>query len=425
MIRKINYLLSAYPAISHTFFISEIRHLRSRGFDIDVSSINDCDRTDGELTQIEREEKSHTFYIKSAGAATIGLAHLGAIFLSPRGYFRALAYAFSLAKGGPLSLVYRLFYFIEAIVLTQRMKATGARHLHVHFGSEVATVALIAKKAGNFSFSLTIHGSDEFYDAPGYHLKEKIQQSDFIFCISHYTRSQLMRLSDYSQWHKLVFAPLGIDPDRFLPEKRNRSSNQVNILCVSRLNAAKGLHLLFHAFAHLVAGNPLLRLTLVGDGEQKASLSELAMSLGIHQYIDFAGAINQDQITQYYARADVFCLPSFAEGVPVVLMEAMASGIPCVTTRITGIPELIRDNEDGLLVTAGDIDSLELALGRLVSSRVLRESLGISARKRVIDKYNLTKNFDILSQHFLTQLDALDKPATNEPDFQKRIEHHG
>lgn len=406
--KRITYLVSHYPAISLTFILNEVRYLRSRGQAIDVCSINDSDRSDNALTAVERSERDGCFYVKSSGVAAITMAHVAFLLNSPLRYLRGLSSAFRLAGGSPHQLAYRLFYFAEAVVVARRMQQTGSRHLHVHFGSEVATVALLVKAVAPITLSLSIHGSDEFYDAPGYHLTRKIEAADFIFCISHYTASQLMRLSPSHQWHKITVAPLGVDVQMFSPPSTHGETGTLNLLCVGRLNAAKGIHLLLQAMATLRRDFKALQLTLVGDGEERASLETLAEWLGISDCVVFSGAVNQDHILPYYQQADVFCLPSFAEGVPVVLMEAMAMEIPCVASRITGIPELIDDGEDGLLFTAANVQALTTALRRLLDDPSLRARLGERARRKVVARYNRDVNFNALARHFEARLDALD-----------------
>lgn len=408
---KLTYLISRYPATSHTFILNEIRSLRTHGLVINQVSINDPDQPAERLTQVEREEKRSTFYLKSAGPARILAGCLRTVMMAPGNSMRSFFKALKLSAGSPREMLYRLAYLLEAMVVVDQMRRNGNRHLHVHFGSEVATVALLAKELAPITLSLTIHGPDEFYNAPGFHLAEKLAAADFIFCISHYAASQLMLLSAPENWDKLVVAPLGVDVDRFTPASGVRESEQLNILTVARFSAAKGLHVLLHAFAKLASKTslPPLHLTLVGDGEYRGSLEALAKELGISESVEFAGAKNQDEILAYYQHADVFCLPSFAEGVPVVLMEAMAMEVPCVSSRITGIPELIEDGVDGLLATAANVDSLVDALQRLLKSPDQRQQLGRAAREKVLTKYNRDRNFEYLARSFGRRLKATEK----------------
>ncbi len=414
---KTTYLLSSYPAVSHTFFLTEIRALREQGLDVDVISINDCDRPNERLTALERQEKANTFYLKSSGLRRVLGAHLKTVLHAPLRYLRALGYALALADGSPRMLLYRLFYFLEAVVVIQHMRRTGSRHLHVHFGSEVATVALIAKQLEPITLSLTIHGSDEFYNVSAYHLDRKIKAADFIFCISHFTASQLMRLTDYEDWDKIQVSRLGIDVEKFTPSAPGvKLHDDINILCVSRLTLSKGLHLLLQACAPLMQKFPQLTLTVVGDGEQRASLQRLAARLKIEDRIHFAGAVNQDQILPYYRQADIFCLPSFAEGVPVVLMEAMAMALPCVTSCINGIPELIEDGHNGRLVSAADAQALQMALNELIADPEKRQRIGQAARETVVARYNRDTNFAMLARRFSERLAACEHPGQPHPD---------
>jgi glycosyltransferase involved in cell wall biosynthesis len=215
-----------------------------------------------------------------------------------------------------------------------------------------------------------------------------------------------MHLSPPSQWHKFEICPLGVDPERYLPVRRSLSARPFTILCVGRLTPAKGQQILIEACRHLHQCGRQLRLVLVGSGPDEARLKAAVAANGLEQVVRFTGALNQAEVRAWYARADAFALASFAEGIPVVLMEAMASAIPCVSTRITGIPELIRDGEDGLLVTPSDTDELAAALARLMDDAPLRHYLGRSGRARVQQKYSLTRNVERLGGVFAARLGA-------------------
>jgi glycosyltransferase involved in cell wall biosynthesis len=251
-----------------------------------------------------------------------------------------------------------------------------------------------------FGYSITVHGPDEFYDAPGHYLAQKIEAADFVICISSFARSQLMKLSPYEHWKKLLVSPLGVDPELFLPRPERPSPEVFEMLCVGRLTPAKGQHLLIDAVERLGQQGLKVRLHLVGNGPDEASLRAHAALSAFRESIVFEGAVNQDRIRALYGAADLFCLPSFAEGIPVVLMEAMAMEIPCVTTRITGIPELIRDGVDGLLVAPGDVDALVEALTLLIENQGLRKRLGQSGRARVLEGYDLRRNVERLAALF-------------------------
>jgi glycosyltransferase involved in cell wall biosynthesis len=286
------------------------------------------------------------------------------------------------------------------------MQARGLRHLHVHFATAAANVGLILKHSQGIGLSLTVHGPDEFYDAAGEWLGEKLRAADFVICIGRFARSQVMKLSPASHWHKFDICPLGVDPERYAPRRREATGEPFTILCVGRLTPAKGQRILLDAALRLAQAGRDFRLVMVGSGPDADDLQAAAHESGLNGKVTFTGALNQDEVSHWYAQADAFALPSFAEGIPVVLMEAMASGVPCVTTRITGIPELIRDGQDGLLVTPSDSDELATALARLMDNPELRERFAAAGRARVRDQYDLERNVTRLGDVLARRLAA-------------------
>jgi glycosyltransferase involved in cell wall biosynthesis len=289
-------------------------------------------------------------------------------------------------------------------MLARWMSAHRLTHLHVHFATAAANIALFLKQVYRVSVSMTIHGPDEFYDVPGEKLIEKIATADFLVCIGRFARSQLMKLAPSDQWGKFEICPLGVDVASYNPEREERAGKPFTILCVGRLTPAKGQHILIDACATLRDWGRNFRLVVVGTGPDEQSLKASVAEKNLDQQVVFTGAQNQDEVRAWYRESDVFALPSFAEGIPVVLMEAMASGVPCVTTRITGIPELIRDGIDGLLVTPSD--SLELAdtLSLLIDDPELRREFGEGGRARVREEYDLSRNVARLGRIFRARL---------------------
>ena len=403
---RLAYLVSRYPAISHTFILREVLRLRERGLAIAVASINLPDQPLERLTAVDRAEAGLTYYVKQHGWRGALIAILAALATQPTGFFRGLGFAFKLGGADLKKLTYRLFYFIEALMIGRWMARQGLTHLHVHFATPAATVALIATRIFPITFSMTVHGPDEFYDAPGYNLPEKIAGARFICCIGQYARSQLMKLSQPNHWDRLEITPLGVDPDQFTPRPFRPDPQPFELLCVGRLTPAKGQAILLAAVAQLVREGHEVRLRLVGDGPDRAMLERETTRQGLGERVVFEGAVNQDRIRELYAAADVFVLASFAEGIPVVLMEAMAMTIPCVTTFITGIPELIRDGQDGLLVAPSDVAGLAAAIARLMEDGALRQRLGEAGRVRVCEKYDLHRNIERLATVFRRRLGA-------------------
>jgi glycosyltransferase involved in cell wall biosynthesis len=397
---RLAYLLSRYPAISHTFLLNEIRTLRDLNFDIAIASINSCDRPRSVLGGIERTEEEATFYVKRAGVWRALWAFADALVRRPLGLLRGLLFVIRLGGAG-----IRFFYLIEALMVGQWMRERGLSHLHAHFGVAVSTVAMIAARTFPVSVSFTIHGPDEFYDVRKYYLAQKIETASFVFCIGAFARSQLMMLSPANQWNKLLVSPLGVDPRKFNPQRRRKTGGgPVEIVCVGRLVSAKGQHVLMAAFRQLVREGRNVRLRLVGDGPDRINLERIAAQEELRGLVAFEGAVEADRVRCILENADIFALPSFAEGIPVALMEAMAMEVPCVSTAITGIPELVRSETDGILVAPADEDQLAASLARLIDDPDLRERLGRAGRRRVAENFNLHRNVEKLAEMYRCRL---------------------
>ena len=398
------YLTSQYPMLSMIFVLREIVQLRRSGLRIETASISAPDRAPDAMTAEERGEAARTYAVKSHGLSGAVAGHLSALVAHPAGYLRGWALAFRLARLDVRRLAFNLAYFTEALMVGRWMHAKALRHLHVHLMSQPATVGMFVKRVFGVGLSITVHGPDEFYDAPGQYLSEKVEAADFVCCISHYARSQLMRLSPVEHWSKLVVCRLGVDPQVFQAASKADHASPFRILCVARLTPAKGQHLLIDAVARLSAEGREVHLHIVGAGVDRESLERHVARLDVARQVSLEGAVNQDRIRAFYAMADAFCIPSFAEGIPIVLMEAMAMQIPCVTTHITGIPELIRHGVDGLLVAPSDLDGLVDALASLIDDPDLCRRLGASGRLRVIEHYDLAANVELLAQQFGTRV---------------------
>jgi glycosyltransferase involved in cell wall biosynthesis len=398
------YLVSSYPALSMTFVLREVLHLRRLGLQIDVASINVPDRPPERMTAVEREELPKTYYVKGHGYTGAAIAHLKALALHPGGYGRGLLLAMRLARFDGERLLRNLAYFTEALMVGCWMRQVNKKHLHVHLASQAATVGLFVRRMFRCGFSITLHGPDELYNVESHYLREKVHAADFICCISNYARSQLMLLSAPECWDKLVVCSLGVDTADFAPVGLKKRSDAFEVLCVGRLVPAKGQHILIEAVGRLAAQGQRIRLRLVGDGVDRISLQSLADGIGGSSLVIFEGAANQDRVRELYRGADLFCIPSLAEGVPVVLMEAMAMEIPCVSTHITGIPELIASGYDGLLVAPGDVNGLVEAISLLMGDDTLREKMAKAGRAKILAKYDLSRNVEALSAVFAEHL---------------------
>ena len=386
---RLAYLLSQYPAVNHVFMLREIRQLRQQGFQIQVASIRGPDRPPEAMTEVEREEARSTHYIKDASLLEVIQAHAVTLASRPLGYLRGLCVALRGAGPAPRKLLSRLLYFAEAVVAGQWMRRNRLSHVHTHYSSGVA---LIVARTFPVTMSATFHGPAEFEDPAGFQLAEKIGASLFSCAISFYGLSRLVYASAHSEWPKLEATPLGVDIAEFSPRPFRENPLVFEILSVGRLAPVKGQQVMIAAVDTVVKEGRRIRLRLAGDGPDRAELEREVAYRGLSRVVIFEGNLNQDRLRAVYRASDAFVLSSFGEGLPVVLMEAMAMEIPCIATWIAGIPELIRDGVDGLLVAPGDVRSLAKAIIRLMSDAELQRRLGRSGRKRILEGYEVITN---------------------------------
>jgi colanic acid/amylovoran biosynthesis glycosyltransferase len=410
-IPKIAYLCTRYPAVSHTFVLREVNALRRLGVEIATFSVRRA-APEHMLAEADRIAAESTYAILPPRWSALLATHLKAVVRAPLAYFSTLMLALRLAPAGPQGRLWQLFYFVEAVVLWKECRGREIRHIHVHLANAAADTALIAAHLGSaveperpWSWSFTMHGPTEFYDVSHFRLAEKIARARFVVCISDYTRSQLMALSSPEIWGRLHVIHVGIPIEQFTRSDNGGPPPEDGaILFIGRLVPEKGEAVLVEAAALLAERGHSVNVTIAGDGPSRRDIEHHAKRLGVASRTSFPGAVGQDDIHAMYAGASIFCLPSFAEGVPGVLMEAMAMELPVVTTRITGIAELVDDDHNGLLVSPGRPDELADALERLLVDPALRREMGSHAREKVLREFNTDVSTRLLRELFAEQL---------------------
>lgn len=386
---RLGYLVSQYPTLSHSFILREIVGLRRHGLEIDVASVLRPDRSPERLSTDEKEEFARAYYVRAAWKHWPWL-HIRTLVQRPRCYLASLWFAVQLARGDVFRTARHFRFFGEAVVAGHWFRARKTAHVHTHFAS---LTALLLHRIFGTAISMTIHGSDEFIDPVGFCMAEKVRAASLVVGISRYGCSQIMRFSCPDDWEKVAMVRLGIDLEQFRPlADRPASDRSFQVICVGRLVPVKAYRLLIQAVWMLAARQYPVQLTIVGGGPDREPLQKFSESIGAASIVRFTGPLPNRQARDLVAAADCFALASFAEGVPVVLMEAMALEVPCVATRVTGVPELIEDGRDGLLVPPGDCGALSAAIERLLLEPELRKSLGRSGRRRVAAEYNLDQN---------------------------------
>ncbi len=391
---KLAYVCSEYPAISHTFVLREIEALRELGASITTFSLR---RTPEEklLSERDRHAAASTIAILPPRWGRLLRAHLGAALRSPRAYLGTLRYALGLAPPGLRGRLWQLFYFAEAILLWSECEQRGIRHLHVHLANAAADATMVAVRFGNarspgrWSWSFTMHGPTEFWDVRHYRLAEKLASAGFVICISEFCRSQLMNLCEPERWDRLRVVHCGIPVEDFTRRTPvSEPSPGARILYIGRLVPEKGQTVLLEAIAELTRRGHDVTATIAGEGALKPELEKMAKRLGLADRIEFPGAVGQHQLRDLYEEAAIFCLPSFGEGVPIVLMEAMAMEVPPVSTRIAGIPELIDHERGGLLISPGRADELTEALESLLTEPAFHRELAAGGREKVLEEFD-------------------------------------
>jgi glycosyltransferase involved in cell wall biosynthesis len=357
----------------------------------------------------QRQEYERTVYILDAAKPfTILAAHLGLLARSPGRYFAAVRLAWRTSQDGFRGFFYQLFYFLEAGILATQIQRQGVKHLHNHLGDSSCTVAMLAAELGGFPFSFTLHGPYIFYEPYRWRLDTKILAAQFVACISYFCRSQAMYFVPLSAWDKLRIIHCGVEPHLFKPMEHQGQGYR--LLYVGRLSAAKGLPILLDSMNSLRTQYPDVKLTVVGDGEDRAELETLSRDLGLETVVFFVGYKSQTEVRQIMQQTDIFVLPSFAEGVPVSLMEAMAAAVPVVTTRIAGISELVDDGVSGYLVPPGNKTALREAIAALVAHPEQRQSMGQAGRLKVEREFNIKTEAKRL---FEVLMETLDPPMPN------------
>jgi colanic acid/amylovoran biosynthesis glycosyltransferase len=410
---RIAYLVGQFPRFSHTFITREVEGLRARGVTVETHAVRPAP-ADELLSEQDRRAAAETWTILPPRWGELCVAHARAAVRHPLRYVATLALAFRLSAGGLRNGLWQFFYFVEAVALWDRLRTQGIRHVHVHFANVATGVALLVARLGgrHWSWSFTMHGPTEFDDVTRYGLAEKVRRARFVTCISDYSRSQLMKLVEPDLWSKLEIVRCGVDVSAFAPIERDEGRGRFDVLCVGRLVADKGQHVLIDAVDRLRRDGVDVHVTLAGDGPDRARLEDRVRTLDLRDAVTFAGAVDQRRVRDLYATADAFCLPSFAEGLPVVLMEAMAAGLPVVTTRIMGIPELVEHGVTGELVPPGRVDALVAALHALAVDPAQRRSYGLAGRAKVEADYDVRLSVAAVHELYVRYLDTAARETT-------------
>lgn len=382
---RLAYLCGVYPTATNTFIQREVSGLRDMGIHVETFSVRRPERI--EQGGVEQEsERRRTTYILPCSPWRLVRAHGRMLIGSPGSYLRGLWLAFTIRSPGLHALLYQLFYFLEAGVLAAQMRRRNLTHLHNHTPDASGYVAMLAAQIGQFTYSLTIHGFGILSEPNRWRLSDKLERSLFSICVSWNARSQAMLWSQPEHWDRFHVVHCGVNPDHYVPAANHGASHR--LLYVGRLHYVKGLPLLLESIAILRERYPHIHLDIVGAGPEKARLEATLSRYGIEEHVTLHGYWSQAQLRERLSRYGIFVMASFAEGIPLVLMEAMAAGVPVIAPRVGGIPELIEDHVSGLLFHPGKVDDLVEKIELLMEDEQLWSQLHTRSRYTIEQEFH-------------------------------------
>ncbi len=375
------YLTTEYPKASHTFIRREILGLERSGQTVLRLAIRASEESIVDPADVA--EHARTTHFLSEPRLTLLYSSLVALLSRPIAFVRAVAMTLRMARRSDRGFVRHAAYLVEATHLLRISQRERIRHVHVHFGTNAAAVARLAQRLGGPTYSLTIHGPDEF-DAPqSLSLPAKIADALFVVAISDYGAAQIRRWVPYEQWRKIHIVHCTVD-DSFFDSAQPIDPTSRTLVCVGRLTAQKGQFVLLDALAQIVQEGTDAQLVLAGDGELRPQIERRIIELELQDRVEITGWIDESEVRRRLLEARALILPSFAEGLPVVIMEAFALGRAVVSTTIAGIPELVAPKENGWLVPAGNVAELASAMRTVLEASAAQlDHMGRIGQERV------------------------------------------
>jgi len=383
-LKVIAYFTSCYPRASDTFIRNEVKQLRQMGFNVFTFSVRKPDQEHFVSEEI-KQEFENTHYL--LGNYTSLFASI--LFCHPLKLLKALSLAYKTCSPGFKAHVWQLAYLLEACYLARLLRKNNVYHLHNHIGEASATVALLASTLSDIPFSQTIHGPGIFYHPVRWALGEKISHSTFTRCISHYCKSQCMAFSKQPDWNKLHVVHCSID-HAFLSTSLSPITKLPRLLAIGRLEAIKGYHLLLRAAEQLRKENIPFKLVFIGDGPLKAEIQQTIKEKNLEGCVTLLGWVGTTEVKKEIENARAIVSASLNEGLPIVLMEALALGRPVISPCISGIPELVVNGTHGYLYPAGSLEDLVETMKKvLVTDEKVLEEMGKRGAHKVNTEYNI------------------------------------
>jgi len=357
------YLMNQHPYASCTFIRRELVELEGQGQVVHRFSIRYPDLAIKDAA--DYEELNKTQFILSQGPFVLLVHLLKTLVTSPQRWFQALGLAIQVGRHSDRGLLVNLVYFVEACVLLHWLRSARVDHVHCHFATNATAVAMLCHELGGPTYSFTVHGPHEFDKPEAIALGEKITRAAFVVAISSFTKSQLLRWCSYKQWSKIHVVHCGVD-QLFLSQPHTPLPPHPSFVCVGRISEQKGHLILLEAISMLAAQGEQFKVVLVGDGPLRSDIETLIHQLKLQGYIEITGWATNAEVQRHILNSQVMVVPSFAEGLPVVVMEALALGRPVLATYIAGMAELVTPGLCGWLVPAGSSERLATAMATVL-----------------------------------------------------------
>jgi len=398
IVLHIAYLVNQYPKVSHSFIRREILAIERQGIEVHRIALRgwDADLMDAE----DQAEQGRTEYVLRQGALNLIQALLRICVTAPQRFFSSLGLALKVGWRADRPLAIYLVYLAEACYVLPWLRERGVRHLHAHFGTNPATVAMLVHSLGGPPFSFTVHGPEEFDKPQLIGLREKIRRSAFVVAVSSHGRSQLYRWAEHDQWSKIKEVHCGLEP-KFYSTAPVRIPDVPRLICVGRLCEQKGQLLLIEAAHRLARKGIAFELVLVGDGEMRPEVERSIRQYALDDRVWITGWISSDRVREEILAARGLVLPSFAEGLPVVIMEAMALRRPVLSTYVGGIPELVHHGETGWLFPAGSVDELSASMEALLAKPIhVLERMADTGYRLALERHSIDSETAKLAAYF-------------------------
>lgn len=387
---RIAYLVNQYPKVSHTFIRREILALEAQGIAVERYSIR---RVPEPLAdEADQAEERRTHFVLDGGVKGLAAAMARVSAQRPAAFARASAMAVRIGVGSERGVARHGAYLGEACRVLEWAERDGVSHIHAHFGTNSTTVAMLVQALGGPGYSFHVHGPEEFDKPLLISLGEKVERSRFVCAISSFGRSQIYRRVAYAHWPKVQIVRCGVDP-AFLDPHDTPLPETPRLVSVGRLSEQKGQILMIEALGRLAKEGAEFEFVLVGDGEMRDEVEAAIQTHGIEDRITITGWASGDEVRDYLLSGRAMVLPSFAEGLPVVIMEALGLERPVLATYVAGIPELVEDGVNGWMVPAGSVDALADALRSvLATDTATLKRMGAAGRAAVAERHDVRKN---------------------------------